>query len=437
MSVPHVSSCFGESKSSSTVVKTLQFRLMDLFERFTNYCKTHNLVFWLDPCSLSVGPGYLLFPFEKDIRIGMLEGDYKAFVQQLIKDERKEDGRGTFKCLFNYTEGKDFSFILELNAYEESVFEVQIITPSFVVDSNDSTTLIEKYPVDRVRRGCSILLEKTILRKGDSLHLHDLVILGKLVKASTKYLQLIEEREGKNAEERFRSLTRELYTSEPFRTIPSHSSEILLNEAFEEVCEPFIIHNSKEFCFTHEDLTQIFLKQKDTWGYRTDTVVGVYECDFLPSTSLYHQWEENVLKLNLVDTECDDSSLFPEYFKSVSDFRSYFVLSPVKVWTEFHEDNGEKGGGWMYLKVGKKVWHCISPADMTYLKEHGYDYDQINHLSVTELLHILDCYLWGKIYVGIIGDNDFLYFPPWWAHSVYTEEKSFGIGGYFNCVNFV
>jgi hypothetical protein len=34
------------------------------------------------------------------------------------------------------------------------------------------------------------------------------------------------------------------------------------------------------------------------------------------------------------------------------------------------------------------------------------------------------------MYVAVMKENDFLFFPEGWSHSVYTEEKSFGISGY-------
>jgi hypothetical protein len=427
-----IPSDIGETKLWTKALNSRSFCLMDLFERFANYCKLHNVLFWLDQSALWIGSS--LKHIEDNINVCMMEKDYHALIQELTKEEEKDEGHHAFKCLLEYSEEQDVVFALELKGHiSESDF--RIILHSFIVDSENSKILVSKFPVSQKRSSSPTSLRKICFNQDEIMPVQDVLVLGKLVKGSANCIQQKKEGDGKSMEEGARSTTNELYCCPPFRSIPSHPNSVLLNDAFRTADEPFILHNSKEFCFSQEDLTQVFLRQKDTWGYRTDTAIGVCECDFLPSTTLFQQWEENQLKLNLVDTECDDSSLFPEYFKLVSDFRSYFVLSPSKVWTEFHEDSGDKGGGWMYLKVGKKVWHCISPVDMKYLKENGYDYDQTNHLSITELLHILDCYLWGKIYVGVIGENDFLYFPPWWAHSVYTEEKSFGIGGYFNIEN--
>jgi len=58
--------------------------------------------------------------------------------------------------------------------------------------------------------------------------------------------------------------------------------------------------------------------------------------------------------------------------------------------------------------------------------------NRINDLPVHELLYFNNHALWGELEVTELNSGDFIYFAPGYMHRVWTYEKSYGLGGYFD-----
>jgi hypothetical protein len=69
--------------------------------------------------------------------------------------------------------------------------------------------------------------------------------------------------------------------------------------------------------------------------------------------------------------------------------------------TNFHEDPEIGTYGWMYLAEGNKVWWYIYGDDIEHLNNNGIDIYAMKDLSFTNLVFLLDGYLWGKIKVTL------------------------------------
>ena len=192
--------------------------------------------------------------------------------------------------------------------------------------------------------------------------------------------------------------------------------------------KPFIIKQCKDFTFGLDDLLNSFLSEKkDTiWGY---TDINKIEYENIDMNILITNWFSDKLTHILVDTECTNEKLLPEVLKQDIPFNKCYTLTKQNNLTEFHI-GPDYGSGWMYLKLGTKKWWFISPFDMEYLNQHGITIDDLKEKNINELLLLCDNYLDGKIYVGEINKNDFIFFPKNWALRVFTSEKSIGISGY-------
>jgi len=58
--------------------------------------------------------------------------------------------------------------------------------------------------------------------------------------------------------------------------------------------------------------------------------------------------------------------------------------------------------------------------------------NRLNDYPVHELLYMNNHAMWGELEVSELNAGDFLYFGPGLIHRVWTYERSFGIGGYFD-----
>jgi len=80
--------------------------------------------------------------------------------------------------------------------------------------------------------------------------------------------------------------------------------------------------------------------------------------------------------------------------------------------------------------VEKKTWWLLDSADIEWLKDRNHSLEKIRELSFTDLVHLENHYLWGKVYLTQINPEDFVYFPRKWAHRVVTYDKAIGVSGY-------
>jgi hypothetical protein len=421
------------------------YRLMDLFERFTNYCKLHDVPFWLDWGTLLGGLRHgNIIPWDYDIDVCLMENDYHVLKKHLQLDN-------CFSLCYNFDYYKDDGcFCITWSDSDDSV---GIDVECFRIDPENSPRLLsmmsKQTQMDYVSvpYGCTDRsLSSYDMNTDDVFPLKELLVLGKLVQIPNKPQEVLfhhygprcleipyhlEEYQNWLRKDPANSHLKELFLKPPFLVISSikGNKDMISNQTLNSTL-PVVLEDCADFQFTADTLKAAFLEEKKhTWGYPA-TNNPDFQYEYQSAETLITAWEKDTLKLNLVDTECYEPASFSLFPSVLKEFRPSYALSAAKNWTQWHDDGIDRGGGWMFLKVGKKVWQFITPSDMKYLQDHGYNYTLINKMTTTELVHLLDCYLWGKTYVAVMKENDFLFFPEGWSHSVYTEEKSFGISGY-------
>lgn len=177
--------------------------------------------------------------------------------------------------------------------------------------------------------------------------------------------------------------------------------------------------------------------EKEVFGYHNSPLDNApdWDCGTLSGREIWEQYQQNSLKINILDSECSNPASLLEGWRSTALPRPSFIgwvltLAPKR--TYFHVDP-PYGNCFMYLCRGEKIWLFIPPPDMAEVeRRHGFD--TVNRLPLPELLLLDDGFLWGKILIGKIGAGDLIYFPDYWPHYVRTFEHSFGYGGYFGIV---
>ena len=109
-------------------------------------------------------------------------------------------------------------------------------------------------------------------------------------------------------------------------------------------------------------------------------------------------------------------------------YRKCLVVTQRGAYTSTHCDPGAMGG-WMYLYEGRKTWHfwdaVYAPVFYDIAREIFYDAHRRPHPD-PRFQALLDSL---PMWEGTLGPGETIYFPPGWAHRVWTHADSFGFGG--------
>jgi len=129
-------------------------------------------------------------------------------------------------------------------------------------------------------------------------------------------------------------------------------------------------------------------------------------------------------------------------------YKMSVTISAKSNWTALHTDNNGMQG-WMWLAYGRKEWQLFSPdqAQLLYdplFKEfqderssaagaHGSSSMMMQmKMSATPCVRGDGTFPLAHLAQGVQGvqyQGDLVWFPPGWAHQVFTPEEGFGIGG--------
>lgn len=223
--------------------------------------------------------------------------------------------------------------------------------------------------------------------------------------------------------------------------------------------EPFIVRQCPEFLdlTSGSDIVNRFKKETNVLSWY-ETEVELFNDAYHDGAKLYEDWLLDQLKYNIVDAPSKHLDLLPQelldnlenmdYLSErasvtpvtetltetlsptgkAKDYAICYAMTKKNNLTKYHQDL--LGDGWVYLNCGQKIWHIFDVKDLEYLEKHGYSLFSIKDMNFTELVTILDGYMWSKIHVAVMGPKDFIYFPESWPHRVITYDKSFGICGY-------
>ena len=235
----------------------------------------------------------------------------------------------------------------------------------------------------------------------------------------------------------------------PFRVIQECSSIESGLQLMKLEKQPFIVRNlykkdqisniaTSNIATSNIDLSalrEIFIKDENILSWY-ETPTELFNETRNSGATLIDDWDKDQLKYNIVDSPNEHYELLPEPLKTnmhnldqiAKQYAICYSLTKRNNLTKYHVD--PLGDGWVHLKCGKKIWHIISDDDVKYLESKGISLFSIKDMNFTELVHLLDCYLWNKIYITDMTADDFIYFPQNWAHRVLTYDKSFGICGY-------
>ena len=200
---------------------------------------------------------------------------------------------------------------------------------------------------------------------------------------------------------------------------------------------PLIIRNVPDIKFDTNYVLECFQKETEPIFSHQEISNDIYNSTNENSKDLYQQWLDGTTKFNVVDSANCHYELIPEklvkaLYKDCPEEMECaisYVLTNKNALTKFHIDPYD---GWMYLYEGDKLWWFISPEDVDYLQEKGYDIQKYMGMNWDELVELCDGYLKGRIYVGRCNKGDWIYIPFGWAHRVYSFEKCVGISGTTN-----
>lgn len=411
-----------------------QFILMELLEELIHLCNERNILFWLDWGSLLGQVRHNnIIPWDNDCDICMLEGDYLLLLDY-----------------FDLSSNRIGKLVCEPDAYNDyGCFWIRhrdYIDTDYGIDVVKYT--VQEEPPYKV---CNLMNETTLTKwppkppqtydfeQSELFPLKRVYMLGNYVRVPNRAVSILERGYGEYLRyepvqlyDEWSKGCNQNHLQSPFKVIKecqTIAEGLLLNE-------PFIVRNCSEFKHVDQNkLREYFCSENSvlSW-YETET--ELFNEKYEEGSKLYQQWVNNSLQYNIVDSPNSHLELLPDILLRNKDnldpdssvYAICYALTKRNNLTKYHID--PLGDGWVYLTCGRKIWHIIADTDMEYLASHNVTLESIKNLNFTELVHILDSYLWGKIYVTEMGPSDFIYFPQNWAHRVVTYDKSLGVSGY-------
>jgi phosphorylcholine metabolism protein LicD len=403
---------------------------------------THNITYWID---WGTALGYLrnnsVIPWDYDIDICVLDNDYEKIIN-IFKNQNN-----------------NFDLICDENYYDDNGCCALYLKELYSPDKRFECLSIDiiKYTIDEKnnKKVKSLMSEKTILQYSNptqNLELYDhdyddvfplrkVVMSGIITYCMNNTSEVTKKYYGESCinnyvvlseynEWRHNTINYQKFIGCNFREIKKYDNIASGIVYFNETKAPFIISNPIEFQdITIDIVKENMIKEKNIFAYN-----NIEDCDYKSGKEYFDEWNSNVLENNMVDAPVSDFSFFPkimiDYGKGVKNAFCY-NLTKSNNFTKYHTDP-PYGNAWMYLCTGTKLWYIISKEDSEYLFNNGYKYEDIEKMKFFDIIKILNWYLFGKIYVGFISANDFLYFGDGCFHSVITYEKTIGICGYAN-----
>lgn len=230
--------------------------------------------------------------------------------------------------------------------------------------------------------------------------------------------------------------------------------------------EPVIVRGlyKDTSCFRDLDRQKVVaaMKGQTIWGWSRKTGQGSY----VPSEEIFadldkplkeREWNvvDHPVSVDTFGQEVNPPSFLQEnwFLGNTLDtdyYRLNITVSGANNWTPLHTDNNGMQG-WMWLAYGKKEWQLFSPEQCQllfdpmfkkFLDERKNDprYANIGYSmgmsskgpSTANGKRQGGRWPYAHLASGLEGvarGGDLLWFPPGWAHQVFTPEESFGIGG--------
>lgn len=410
---------------ASNIDNTTYWRLMRIMERILVHCNIHNIIIFPEfgtIIGMKRHSNIIPWDYDGDFGVMMIDKDRLVTSYQnewdddIIIDNNyyKDDGC----CVFRFKDN--------INDIVDIVF--------YKTDDNKIVSCMSKEVIDEYPSKTNYSYDIS-----DFYPLKEELFLGYRVHVPMKYEKYLVTEYGDWTQypEEWKHMYNTKETSSPFIFI----DELNINEfdEFKILTQtknvPFILKNTNLLQCNRSKFDEIIGKQHTkvmgyensiTWTESSDTIENIYK-----------KYIDKKLKINILESSVDDKSIlsfeWSSYAKQILgdnyDLSLCWIFTNAPKVTYFHIDPSYAGGH-MKLLCGKKIWWCILDNDIKYLSSKGYTIDYISKMNITDLLQLDDCYLWGKIYIGMISTNDLLWFPINCAHRVVTLESSYGFGGY-------
>lgn len=401
------------------------WNLLKLTEELLHICERHNIIIWPECGSLL---GYHrhsgIIPWDYD-------GDYGLFATD----------RNKFIELFN--KEKSQNTILDVNYYKDDGcliihFNDNLDDTIDIVFYNQTQTGIDSIQKAETKQAYSC--SYPYYMSNDEFHpLKESVFIGHKIYIPNKSEKILETTYGnwKECPKEFQDFVSDNFVVSPFKFITTHTINDFneLRNLIEKSDVPLIVKNSSLLNCSQSQFQKLIEEQKSPiWGYYTSST---WNTDDYFGKQIWKDYTNNSLKVNIVDSPVDDRSMLPdEWTKYImpklgakSHYALTWILTNMPKVTHFHTDP-EYAGGFMKLLEGEKIWWCIAPNDYAYLKSKGHSVDTLAELNIYDILRIENNYMFGKLYVGKINENDIIWFPINCMHKVITTKHSFGFGGY-------
>lgn len=400
------------------------FRLMRSFETLVDLCHRHSIEFWIEFGTLLGAIRHQnVIPWDFDVDMAMLSDEYRRLIALFREGGGTIDGLSLVEnyygepsscCCVLFGEGDDLG--IDVVAYRVN---------GDVCETLMSRTLQEAYPSHYDQpakhvfplRAVSFLGNRVKVPARADLVLADVYTASYLEPPAADFAAFTASVAPAEAARR---------VAPPFRPIPEVQSP---KEGLSCREQPFIVRGVDEGFPSRERVLAAFVSESSVHGYATGSVAG-----YAAPRDVLDRWERDCLDINVVDCESVDTELVPHALADSAVDRARgkatsYVVTNRNSRTPLHVDP-KWGGGWMLLYTGEKIWWILLEEDLVHLASLGHSLEALEALSFTELVHVADGYLWGRIYVGTCESRDFIYFPEGSAHTVRTYQRAFGLGGY-------
>jgi phosphorylcholine metabolism protein LicD len=430
------------------------YKLTKTFYHVCHLFNTYKITYWID---WGTALGYMrnksLIPWDYDIDICILDTDYDKMIE-LFKNE--ED---------------NFELICDVDYYDDpgccALYLKELYTPETRFECIAIDVIKYKIDGESNKRIKSMMTEETILHYtnpkqdlelynfyyDDVFPLQKVIMSGIITYVPRNNEKITKSYYGEDCKNNYTELSDYIewrkkvsnpkFMECPFKEIAKFN---ILEDGlkyYNETKFPFLVKKCEEFEHITTNLVKNNLSQEQNIFSHGDSKYKYKDKEeeyiFKSGKTYIEEWNNNKLESNMVDTPVSDPIFFPKILhdnlcKIKEEKREYafcYNLTKSNNFTKYHTDPSY-GDGWMYLCEGTKLWYIISKEDTEYILNNGYTYEDIEKMKFYDIIQILDGYLWGKIFVGVLSGDDynFLYWQEGCFHSVITYNKTIGVCGY-------
>lgn len=435
--------------------------LMCLLEEFIHFLNQEKIRYWIDwGTMLGFKRHQNVIPWDYDCDLCMMSEDYdkliSVFSSKCVNPQNEKDRKYTINRLLCLPDAyADDGCLWIKNADEpESYLGIDVIKYKLIEDSFKYRTILKHCMHQKTCEAYPLIQGSYDFYYEDIFPLREDIMVGIPVLVPNKYEELIVRGYGPDYDiyppneytewliniTNFSLDSTTKFLNAPFKKIIEFKTITEALKFYNRLAEgekmPLIVRSPPEFSHIKtNDVIDRFCTEENVLSWH-ESEIELFNESYHVGKNLYQNWLNDELHFNIVDSPNQHLDLLPIQLKdniinmsdAAKNYAICYAMTKKNNLTKYHED--VLGDGWVYLQCGSKVWHIIDKIDVEYLSQNGYSLYSIKDMIFSELVTILDGYLWSKIYVSVMGPNDFIYFPQSWAHRVITYDKSFGICGY-------